>query len=242
MGIQPFRLTEIMRQQDADVPGGGQGALRGQSDAGFDHLAAQGWVMEMDDASDRCRHMAADYVQALGEGKSCLVVSPTHAEAAWITQAIRDLLRQAGKLGAEETEFTRLVAVDATEAERGLATTYRPGDVLQFHQNAKGFTKGERLTVTDPAAVPLEHAAKFSVYRPETISLAEGDIIRFTGTVKTLRRRAHAEKRDVQTVAEITPGGNMRLDNGWVVGKDAGHFRSGFVETRLGARAAPCSG
>ena len=79
-----------------------------------------------------------------------------------ITQEIRSQLRAAGKLGAEDHEFTRLVAVNASEPERGQATTFRPGDVLQFHQNAPGFTKGERLSVTDPAAVPLEHAARSS--------------------------------------------------------------------------------
>ena len=40
------------------------------------------------------------------------------------------------------TQFTRLVDANASEAERGQALTYRPGDVIQFHQNAKGgFTK-----------------------------------------------------------------------------------------------------
>ena len=28
--IKPFRLTEILRQEDAGVPGGGEAALRGQ--------------------------------------------------------------------------------------------------------------------------------------------------------------------------------------------------------------------
>ena len=50
----------------------------------------------------------------------------------------------------------------------------------------KASRKGDRLTVTDPAAVPLSEAARFSLYRPEAIALAEGDRIRFTGTVKTL--------------------------------------------------------
>ena len=81
--------------------------------------------------------------------------------------------------------------------------------MIQFHQNAKGgFNKGQRLTVTDPAAVPVGDAAKFSLYRPENIALAEGDRIRFTGNVKTLdgehtlkngmaysRRRIHRQRQ-----------------------------------------------
>ena len=127
--------------------------------------------------SERYRQIAADYVDSL-EGSlplaGVLVVAPTHAEANAITGEIRQQLRDAGKLG-EEREFTRLVQVDTSEAERGQAYTYRPGDVLQFHQDAKGgFNKGDRLVVTDPAAVPLAEASKFSVYRTEKISPGRG--------------------------------------------------------------------
>ena len=122
--------------------------------------------------------------------------------------------------------------VEASEAERGQVSTYQPGQVLQFHQNAKGgFESGQRITVTDPAAVPVEHAGKFQLYQPETIRLAAGDVIRFTGTVKTRDGEHTLRNGSTHTVAEITPGGNIRLDNGWVVGKDAGHFRFGYVDT-----------
>ena len=125
-----------------------------------------------------------------------LVVAPTHREAGFITGEIRRQLRDAGKLGTDEREFTRLVQVEASEAERGLASTYRPGDVIQFHQNAKGgFVKGQRIVVTDPAKVPVEHAGKFSLYRTEKINLAAGDVIRFTGTVQNRRSRPHDQER-----------------------------------------------
>ncbi len=138
------------------------------------------------DASDRYRQIAADYLQALDEKKTCLVVSPTHDEAAPITHEIRSQLRDAGQAGHRRGTFTRLVAAEASEAERGEAATYRPGDVLQFHQNAKGFTKGERSPSPTRPAVPRRNAERFSLYRPEAIALAEGDKMRFTGTVKTL--------------------------------------------------------
>ena len=153
-----------------------------------------------------------------------------------ITAAIRSELRHAGRLGLEDREFTRLVQVDTSEAERGQATTYRPGDVIQFHQNAKGgFTKGQRLTVTDPASVPVSEAARFSLYRPETIALAEGDRIRFTGTVKTLDGEHTLKNGMAHTVAGFTAKG-IKLENGWVIPNDAGHFRHGFVETSFGSQ------
>ena len=180
--------------------------------------------------------LAADYVQAVKDQVSCLVVSPTHAEAAAITGEIRSQLRAARLLGQEDHAFTRLVAVNASEAERGEASTYGGGPlVLQFHQNAKGHTKGDRLVVNDAAAVPVSEASKFSLYKVENFSLAAGDRIRFTGTVKTLD--GHALKNGmVKSIAEIN-GGKITLDNGWVIdGRTAGHFRHGFVDTSFGSQ------
>jgi conjugative relaxase-like TrwC/TraI family protein len=236
-GIKPFKLTEILRQETNPAYLKAAKLLsEGETIKGFDAIDAMGRIEEIANAGDRYRQIAADYRQALDDKKSVLVVSPMHAEARDITAAIRSELRDAGKLGAEDHEFTRLVQVDTSEPERGLATTYRPGDVIQFHQNAKGgFTKGDRLTVTDPAQVPLSEASKFSLYRPEKISLAVGDRIRFTGTVKTTDDEHTLKNGMAHSVAGFTRGG-IKLENGWVIPKDAGHFRHGFVETSFGAQ------
>jgi len=67
-------------------------------------------------------------------------VSPTHAEAASITLAIRAGLKTQGKLDNE-----RMVQVwtptHLTDAQKADATQYDPGDLLQFHQNAPGHKK-----------------------------------------------------------------------------------------------------
>lgn len=236
-GIQPFRLTEIIRQENPDYKAAAQLLSEGRTLEGFNAIDAMGRIVEIADDTERNRHIAADYLQAIEDRKSVLVVSPTHAEARSITAAIRQELREAQCIEGEDRDFTRLVAVDTTEAARGQASTYRPGDVIQFHQNARGgFTKGERLTVTDPATLPLSEAARFSLYRPERIAIAAGDRIRFTAGVKTLDGEHALRNGAAHTVSEITPGGDIRLDNGWVVGKDAGHFRHGFVETSFGSQ------
>jgi conjugative relaxase-like TrwC/TraI family protein len=236
-GIKPFRLNEILRQENPDYRAAAQLLSEGKTVEGFDAIDGMGRIAEIADDTDRNRHIATDYLQALDDRKSVLVVSPTHAEAKSITAAIRQELRAAKCIEGDDHEFTRLVAVDTTEAERSQAATYQPGDVIQFHQNAKGgFTKGDRLTVTDPASVPVEHAARFSLYRPDKIALAAGDRIRFTASVKSLDGEHILKNGMAHTVSEITPGGNIRLDNGWVVGRDAGHFRHGFVETSFGAQ------
>jgi hypothetical protein len=90
--------------------------------------------------------------------------------------------------------------------------------------------------VGDPAAVPLADASKFQLYRAETVPLARGDRIRFTSTVRTLDGKHKLINGSSRTVEAITPGGNIRLDNGWVVAGDVGHFRPGFVETSFGSQ------
>lgn len=235
-GITPFRLEEIRRQEDADYKAAVKSLSEGNTLEGFNALDRKEWVKEIANEQNRYTHLAADYVQALADKKTVLVVSPTHAEAAKITTEIRRQLRAADKLGKEEHPFIRLVAANASEAERGRAETYRIGDVVCFHQNAKGFTKGDRLVVTDPAQVPLAEAGKFQLYRPKAISLAVGDKLRFTSTVKTLDNKHTLKNGMVKTVAGFDSRGNIKLDNNWTVAKDAGHFRMGWVDTSFAAQ------
>ena len=49
--------------------------------------------------------LAADYVSAIREGKSALVVSPTHAEGREVTARIRESLKSAGKLKGKERDI-----------------------------------------------------------------------------------------------------------------------------------------
>lgn len=237
--VQPFRLNQILRQKDPAYRAAAQSLSEGKTLEGFDALDKLGWVAERENGKERYAQMAADYVEALGGGRwnDVLVVAPTHREAGHITGEIRDKLRESGQLAEEEREFTRLVAVDRSQAERGEAASYRPGDVIVFHQNAKGgFTKGDRLKLADPATAPVQHADKFTLFREEAIRLAQGDVIRFTSTVRTLGKGHVIKNGDTHAVAGFTDAGNIRLDNGWVVSKDAGHFRHGFVETSIGSQ------
>lgn len=234
-GLKPFRLSEILRQEGAEYRAAATLLSQGETAEGFDALDRMGWVQEIA-GEERYRRIAADYLQALEEKKSVLLVSPTHAEAATITDELRAVLRAAGRLGEEEREFSRLAPTNASEAERGRVESYRPGDVLVFHQNAKGFTKGQRLVVDDPAAVPFAQAAKFQVYRPEAIGLSVGDKIRFTGSVKTRDGKHRLSNGQIRSVAGWTKGGDIRLDNGWVVAADVGMFRSGWVETSFSSQ------
>jgi hypothetical protein len=241
-GLQPFRLSAIKRQEGKGYKRAVELFSKGEALEGFDALDRLGWIRQIQEG-DRNHAIAVDYAQALKDGKSwdeVLVISPTHAEGEAITAAIRGMLRREGRLGKDEREFTRLVAANLTEAERADATHYRPGgvDVLQFHQNARGYKAGERIAVGDAGAagLPLDQAAKFQAYRSETIALAEGDVIRFTAGGKTADGKHRLNNGTAYQVAGFTSQGDIRLANCWVVAWDFGHFRHGYVETSFGSQ------
>ncbi len=228
-GLVPAEVKEIKRQSGA-YKETVKALSEGRVADGFKGLDDLGWVREIPD-EDRDRQLAADYVQAVRQGKSALVVSPTHAEGYRITAEIRRNLRQAGKLGDDERNFTVLENANLTEAERGDAINYAPGDVLQFHQNAKGFMRGERVTVDGDRPLPLNHAARFQAFHATSLRLAPGDVVRITRNGWTIGDKHRLNNGSMYRIDRFDRDGNIVLDNGWTIGKDFGHLTHGFVIT-----------
>ena len=177
-GLKVAEVTEILRQ-DGDYKKAAQALSEGRIEEGFEELHKLGWIKQVPD-DERYKELADAYLSAAaekksdGKPKSALVVSPTHAEADRITQAIRDGLKAKGKL-KDERIVTGWIPAHLTDAQKADATQYDPGDLLQFHQNAPGFTKGSRLIVAEGDKLPTELAKRFEVYRPAPLALAVGD-------------------------------------------------------------------
>ena len=71
----------------------------GHATEGFKRLDDLGWVREIPQ-DERYKQMAADYVEAVAEGKTALVVSPTHSEGNGSLPKSAALLRNAASLAA----------------------------------------------------------------------------------------------------------------------------------------------
>jgi conjugative relaxase-like TrwC/TraI family protein len=265
-GMRTAILSEIRRQTDEDyseaVKAISEGDTLGpdgrtQLEAGIEALDKMGAIVETPGEA-RYRKIAADYAEVTSERKrdgalkTALVVSPTHKEADRVTEAIRDALKESGKLSAKEREFSALRPLNMTEAERTDFAQYVPGEIVQFHQNAKGFKRGERVKVKSAgmngvrvirmnggeAVLPFTEAKKFQVYRPEKLSLAEGDRLRITqnGFVPDTRSAAKGGKFRLNNgalyeVEGFTKGGGIQLRNGIVLPKDYGGLAHGYVLT-----------
>lgn len=217
--------------------------------AGFDLLDKLGKIQEIK-ADQRHEVLASHYMRAIQRGKSTLVVSPTHAEGKCVTQEIRTLLREAGAIGSEnrEREFASLRSLNLTEAQKGDFSSYTAtGQVIQFHQNTKGFQRGQRFYVRRSSksevvlvpmqgkgeAKPLPFAAadRFDVYAEDTVRFAKGDKVRFSlgGTSKDGKRRIANGRLD--EIAGFDRGGNVRMKSGMVVDRNFAHWDLGYCVT-----------
>ncbi len=231
-GLVPAEIREIQRQK-----GNYMQVVRllseGKVEEGFKGLNRMGWVKEVPD-SERYQLMARDYVQAareLPKGERVLVVSPTHREGDQITTEIRAKLKDLGRLGGKSRTFRTLKASGLTEAQRTDKVNYQPGDVLVFHQNAKGFARGQRVEVpTSRDSLPLAQARRFGLFHSGTIELTAGDALRITHNGKAADG-TRLNNGELHTVKGFTPKGDIVTESGKVIGKDYGHFSHGYAVT-----------
>ena len=233
-GLRVAEVTEILRQQ-GDYKKAAKALSEGKTDVAFVELDKLGWIEEVGD-KERYKVLADAYLAAAdekksnGEFKSALVVSPTHAEAATITTAIREGLRAKDRITKEHTINT-WVPTHLTEAQKTDATQYDPGYLVQFNQNTKTHKKGDRLIVGDGVKPPVGHADRFEVYRPLSLSLGVGERIRLTAGGKTKNGDHRLNNGSIFTIEGFTKSGDIIVDHGWVIDRDFGHLTHGYVVT-----------
>lgn len=227
-GLRPAEIKEIQRQR-LQYKEAVKALSEGRTEGGFGRLDRLGWIREVAD-EDRERALAEAYIESISGGKTALVVSPTHAEGGRITHEIRRQLRARRLLGDECRTVRQLVPANLTLGQRRDPVSYVAGDVLLFHQNAKGYRKGQRVVVGE-APLPLDKAERFTVFHRSEIELSPGDRIRITKNGSTPDGAHRLNNGDLFTVKGFTKGGDLLLDNGWIVPQDYGHLAHGLVVT-----------
>ena len=227
-GLLPAEIKDIQRQS-GEYKQAVSALSDGRTEDGFRQLDALGWVREVAD-DDRCRVLASDYVATVAAGKSALVVSPTHREGERITADIRHELKKLGRLKGEERPVLQLHNANLTEAQRTDDVNYLTGDVLEFHQNAKGFRKGQRVVVGCDK-LPLDQAARFQAFNAGELGLLPGDMVRITKNGLTADGNHRLNNGARYKVKGFDLSGDLVLDNGWTVAKDFGHLAYGYVTT-----------
>lgn len=208
-GVKLARLTEIRRQTEPGYKRAVEQISEGtgkSAQAGFDALDRMGSIKEAS-GEERHRQLVKDYLNAFNDGKSALIISPTHAEGRRLTEELRAALKERGVLGKESILKARQ-STSWTEPQKGDVRNYEPGMVIDFSEAVAGtrkrvngsrvteggFAKGEAVAVIGKedgavkvirqngtqALLDLEHTKRFQVSRVRDIAVARGDRLRIT--------------------------------------------------------------
>ncbi len=232
-GLVPAEIKEIQRQKQ-EYKQAVLALSEGRTVDGFQQLDGMGWIREVPEA-ERYQMLASDYLETVKAGETALVVTPTHLEAERITNEVRKGLRQSGLLGTEDRRLLTLKNANLTEAERADAANFLPGDVLVFHQNAKGHVKGERLIV-EKESPPTSEAARFHLFHQDSLEVASGDTLRVTRNGKTADGKHRLNNGDIVKVEAFDADGNLVTDKGWTIPKDYGFLAYGYAVTSMASQ------
>jgi hypothetical protein len=165
-----------------------------------------GCVIEAD-GDERHGMLVADYLQAAEDGKSALIIAPTHAEGRKLTEELRGILKERGVIGEERQSKIR-EKTGWTEAQQRDVRNYERGMVVQFTEaipgkrrrvdgkrvTVGGFGKGESAAVVgleegqlklvrqngEEALLPGGYDDRYEVFRTRDIAVGLRDRIRIT--------------------------------------------------------------
>jgi conjugative relaxase-like TrwC/TraI family protein len=262
-GVRLAQLKTIRRQKTPQYRKAVEEISRGTAAGakkGFDRLDRIGAVIEAT-GDERHNMLVGDYLDATRDGKSALIIAPTHAEGERLTEELRHALKERGGLG-EEREFIVRRPANFTEAQKRDARNFEPGMVVEFHQatagarhraNGKrettgGFERGAKAVVITGGetvwlqredgtrgVLPADHPERFQVYVPAKLAIAEGDRISIRKNGKSIAAghvsAARLNNGEIFTVEGFTKGGDIRLSDGKVLDKRYGHLDFGYVDT-----------
>lgn len=200
-GMRTAVMDEIRRQRDDDLKAAVYHSIRGEITAAFNRMEDN--VLKVDDP----RQEAAERFLALtpAERQGTRILALTNAARAEINEAVREGLRQEGRIASDEVKVNGLLNRQLTEAMLADARSYAPGDVVMSVATSKEYGlkknglyvvreadhRGNKLTVEHEetgARTTLPLAAKFNqrelgkalvAYEREARGMAEGDQVRF---------------------------------------------------------------
>ena len=232
-GLKVAKLTTIQRQK-GDYAHAVSLIRDGDIAKGDAALRTLGWVVE----GTGHDAIVAEYAQAIeetkpdGSRKSVLVIDPTHKDGDRLTERLREVRKEKGLITGEERQFTRLVPLGWTDAQKADAGRYSGQEIIQFYRNTGKYKPGQRVE----AAELLPHLANlkaecFAVFQDKEVSFAVGDKVRFTGNGFDVSRKHRLDNGRIDEIKAFTPKGDVVLSNGWLVSKEFGHLKHGLVQT-----------
>lgn len=258
-GLKVLRVKEVIRQRKVEAYKkvvetmakgiGLKNEQRRKEEMGksFSELDKGGNIIEIKNQEQRHNKIADDYLKhTKKKGDDAVVVSPTRKEGKVLTDTIREKLREEGRIGKKDKIFTPLKSKYLTGAEKQIFTNYNENEVVEFHQNVKGFQAGKQYDVAgfddknnvllklsgkdEKQLLPFTEHKKFDVYTKEEIALARRDLVRITKNTKSIEGQT-LNNGQVYNVKSFDWRGDIVLSNGATLNKDSKHITHGYVTT-----------
>ncbi|MBD2704699.1 relaxase domain-containing protein [Spirosoma sp. BT702] len=191
--IKTAEVSKIYRQRNEQYRSAVDDLSKGDVGKAFQTLDQMGAIQAIDPMKPNDA-LVNDYVAAIRQGKSALVVSPTHQQSEEVTKALREKMKASGLLGKKEFETTRLSNLNMTQAQKGDWRNLKEGQVIQFNQNRPGFKRGSvwevarssdkgvliRNDLKHTQLLPMDKSGDYELYQKSRITLARGDQVRIT--------------------------------------------------------------
>jgi conjugative relaxase-like TrwC/TraI family protein len=252
VGLRPAEVSQVVRQQGT-YREAVEAMSRGAFDRGVTLLDQMGAIQEL--PGKDWVPLVMEYLECVRQGRSALVIAPTHAEGQQISGLIRAGLKRSGSLDQRERLMPQVKDLRWSESEKADSTRYEAGQVVQFHRAVKSgrdrFAAGSRLRVAGhddqgrvlledkdggTRVLPLKRAASFGVNEERWIGIAKGESIRLTGGGRTVDGKHRLNNGGLHRVTGFTPQGHIKLDNGWTIGRDFGRIDHAYVSTSHAAQ------
>jgi hypothetical protein len=193
---------------------------------------------------------AAAYLRAVDEGRSALLVSPTWAEIAGVTEVVRERLKERGDLSGTEQTVRAFDSLSWTDAQKGRAAQFEPGLLVRFVRKTEQFRAGELAEVVEVkgktvvlrnaggkavAWHPSRSPGSFDVGEGRELAVASGDWLLLQANAKA-GSQAFTNGERVQVKEVVGPGRMIVLKDGRTLPASYRTFTHGYAVTSHAAQ------
>jgi conjugative relaxase-like TrwC/TraI family protein len=252
-GIKTAEIDKIYRQKNVGYREAVEDLSKGNVKEAFDKLDGMGAIQKIDVAKPN-EALVKDYISHIKNGKTALVVSPTHKQSDAVTDTIRHKLKAAGLIGKKEIEVLRLDNLKLTEAQKSDWRNYQAGQVVQFNQNVPEIKRGSVWKVKETEKnkvvlsnddgqekqLPFHKSNAYDVYEPTKMLLAKGDKVKITRNSFDEQEKRLNNGQTLEVIA-VSKKGNITLRNkasktNYSLSKDFGHLTHAHCITSYAAQ------
>ncbi|RRA99227.1 conjugal transfer protein [Larkinella rosea] len=224
-GIQTAEVNKIYRQQREAYRQVVEDLSKGDVKNAFALLDQIGFIQEVDPLKPN-DVLVEDYVSTLREGKSALIVSPTHQQSDEVTIAIREKLKTEDRLGKKEITVSRLTNTNFTQAQKSDWRNFQVDQKIQFNQNRPGIKRGSVWTVKscseagvaieseqqETRYLPIDKPIDYDVFQLSEMPLSQGDQVRITRNGFDLNK-TRLDNGQLLDVIKVYKSGELVLRN-----------------------------